>query len=269
MPELPEVETVRQGLAEILAHKPQLEKIELRRGDIRFKIPIEKLRRLEGETLLSVQRRAKYLLFETAKGFIVSHLGMTGRWRVHDQNPLGIHDHVILHFSGNLSLIFRDPRRFGIFDFSADLNDPPFSLMGPEPFSEEFSALYLKAKFQGKSAPIKNVIMDQRVVVGIGNIYASEILFECGIKPQKPAGRLNPVQLQKIIDVSRAVLQKAILAGGSTLQDFAHTNGDSGKFQNEFKVYAKEGEACSVCGTAIKTRPMAGRSTFWCARCQH
>ncbi len=269
MPELPEVETVRRGLEYILSHKPVLEKIELRRPDLRFPIPLKEVQALEGEKILSVGRRAKYLYFETAKGFLISHLGMTGSWRLKDDTELGTHDHVILHFSGNLSLIYRDPRRFGIFDFSKDLSGKLFSHMGPEPFSEEFSATYLKSKLKGKAAPIKNVLMDQRVVVGIGNIYASEILFECGIKPQKPAGRVTFLQLEMIVEKTRTVLQKAILAGGSTLQDFAHTNGDSGKFQNEFFVYAKDGELCRICGAVIKTRSMAGRSTFWCARCQH
>ena len=269
MPELPEVETVRRGLEEILAHQPRLQKIELRRPDLRTKIPIKKVRALEGELILEVGRRAKYLWFKTNKGFLISHLGMTGSWRIKDDSAMGPHDHVILHFSGDLSLIYRDPRRFGIFDFSKSLLEKPFSLMGPEPFSDEFSAHYLKNKFKNKLAPIKNTLMDQRVVVGIGNIYASEILFECGIRPQKASGRLTLAQLEMIVDNSRMVLEKAIHAGGSTLQDFAHTNGDSGKFQNEFKVYAKDGQPCSFCTAVIKTRSMAGRSTFWCARCQH
>ncbi len=269
MPELPEVETVRRGLENILSHKPMLEKIELKRPDLRFPIPAKKVKELEGQTILSVGRRAKYLYFETAKGFLISHLGMTGSWRTKDDTELGTHDHVILHFSGNLGLIFRDPRRFGVLDFSKDLSGKPFSLMGPEPFSDEFSATYLKSKFKNKTAPIKNVLMDQRVVVGIGNIYASEILFECKIKPQKPAGRVTFLQLQMIIEKTREVLNRAILAGGSTLQDFTHTNGDSGKFQNEFFVYAKDGQPCRICRAVIKTRSMAGRSTFWCARCQH
>ncbi len=269
MPELPEVETVRCGLEEILAHKPLLIKIELRRPDLRFEIPIKKVRSLEGQAILSVGRRAKYLYFETAKGFLISHLGMTGSWRIKTEAEFGTHDHVILHFSEGLSLIYRDPRRFGIFDFSKDLLGEPFSLMGPEPFSEDFSASYLKSKLKGKKVPIKNILMDQRLVVGIGNIYASEILFECAIRPQKASGRVTFLQLEMIVEKTRAVLQKAISAGGSTLQDFAHTNGDSGKFQNEFYVYAKAGEPCRLCGAMIKTRSMAGRSTFWCVRCQH
>ncbi len=268
MPELPEVEIVRRGLQEMLSHQPKLEKIELRRPDLRTPIPLRKLRSLEGQKILSVGRRAKYLWLETAQGYLVSHLGMTGSWRRADSSELGPHDHVILHFSGKLALIYRDPRRFGILDFSKDLSGEPFSLMGPEPFLEGFSADYLKARFKGKKAPIKNVLMDQRVVVGIGNIYASEILFEVGIRPQKAVGRVTLSQLQLIVEKARWILERAILAGGSTLQDFAHTNGDSGKFQNEFRVYAKGGQACGVCGSLIKARSMAGRSTFWCPTCQ-
>ncbi len=269
MPELPEVEIVRRGLEEILSDQPTLEKVELRRPDLRTLIPIKKIRKLEGETILAVGRRAKYLWFQTAKGYLISHLGMTGSWRVMDDSKFGTHDHVILHFSNKLSLIYRDPRRFGIFDFSVDLKNEPFSLMGPEPFSEDFSAAYLKDKFKGKTAPIKNTLMDQKIVVGIGNIYASEILFQCGIRPQKASQKVTFMQLQKIVEISRLVLQRAISAGGSTLQDFAHTNGESGQFQNEFKVYAKDGQLCFVCKAMIKTQSMAGRSTFWCARCQH
>ncbi len=267
MPELPEVETVRRGLQDILAHKPILKKVELRRPDLRYDIPLKKIKSLEGENILSVGRRAKYLWFQTSKGYLVSHLGMTGSWRVLEGN-FGTHDHVVLHFADKLSLVFRDPRRFGIFDFSKDLKSEPFSKMGPEPFSKEFNAEYLKTKLKGKKAPIKNAIMDQRLVVGIGNIYASEILFESGIRPNRPATRLSFDELEIVVKKSHEVLDRAIAAGGSTLQDFTHADGEEGAFQNQFKVYDRFKEPCRVCKQSIKMRVMAGRSTYWCSECQ-
>jgi formamidopyrimidine-DNA glycosylase len=267
MPELPEVETVRRGLQEILEHQPKLLKIELKRPDLRWPIPLKKLRSLEGEKVLSVGRRAKYLWFETSKGFLISHLGMTGSWRVGDGN-YGPHDHVVLHFTGNLDLVFRDPRRFGILDFAKDLKGDPFNRMGPEPFSPDYSAEYLKSELKNRKAPIKNALMDQAVVVGIGNIYASEILFEAGIRPTRPAMKLSIKELENVVEKSHEVLHRAIEAGGSTLQDFAHTNGDEGSFQNEFKVYDRLDELCQVCSSKVKMKVMAGRSTYWCPRCQ-
>jgi formamidopyrimidine-DNA glycosylase len=266
MPELPEVETVRRGLQEILTHKPTLKRVELRRPDLRYDIPLKKIRNLEGEKILSVGRRAKYLWFETKKGFIVSHLGMTGSWRVGD-GRYGTHDHAILHFD-KLSLVFRDPRRFGILDFCETLESEPFSRMGPEPFSQEFNARYLKTRLKGKKAPIKNVLMDQRLVVGIGNIYASEILFESGIRPTRAAMKVKFDELEIVVKKSHEVLSRAISAGGSTLQDFTHTNGDEGAFQDQFKVYDRFKKPCRVCGDGVKMRVMAGRSTYWCSKCQ-
>jgi formamidopyrimidine-DNA glycosylase len=277
MPELPEVETVRRGLEEILSHHPVIERIELRRPDLRWEIPVKKVKSVEGQAVLAVGRRAKYLWFKTAKGFLISHLGMTGSWRVqesekpHQKSHRAVdpHDHIVLHFSDQLSLVFRDPRRFGIFNFSKDLKESPFTEMGPEPLLPEFSAEYLKARLKGKKAPIKNALMDQRIVVGIGNIYASEILFESGVRPSRAAERLTLKQLEQIVETSRTVLDRAIRAGGSTLRDFAHTNGESGAFQNEFKVYGRAGEECLICGQAVKSAVLAGRSTFWCSSCQH
>jgi formamidopyrimidine-DNA glycosylase len=267
MPELPEVETVRRGLQEILAHQPTLQKIELRRKNLRYDMPLKKMKTLEGQKILSVGRRAKYLWFETKKGYLVSHLGMTGSWRV-VEGPLGTHDHAVLHFGGKLSLVFRDPRRFGILDFSKNLESEPFNRMGPEPFSKEFDAEYLKNNFKSKQAPIKNTLMDQRLVVGIGNIYASEILFEAGISPIRASSRVKLQELAVIVEKTQQVLKRAIEAGGSTLQDFAHTNGDSGAFQNQFKVYGRHKENCLICDSPIRMKVMAGRSTFWCPGCQ-
>lgn len=267
MPELPEVETVRRGLSDLLVLQPKLEKIELRRPDLRFKIPLKKLKNLEGEKILQVGRRAKYLWFETTRGYLISHLGMTGTWRVFD-GEMGPHDHVILHFAKKLSLVYRDPRRFGFVDFSHDLKSGFFAKMGPEPFASEFNAEYLRSKFKGKSAPIKNTLMDQRVVVGVGNIYASEILFEAQIRPQRASGRVTLAELHRVVKKTQQVLGRAIEAGGSTLQDFAHTNGNSGNFQNEFRVYARGEEDCLICKHKIRSKVMAGRSTFWCPGCQ-
>lgn len=269
MPELPEVETVRRGLESLLKHQPVLERVQLRRPDIRFKIPIKKIRALEGLSVLQVGRRAKYLWFETSKGYLISHLGMTGTWRpFRADEELGAHDHAMLQFSDGLKLVFRDPRRFGILDFTQSLEAEPFSKMGPEPFSESFSAEYLKEKFRSKKTPIKNALMDQRVVVGIGNIYANEILFESRIRPARSSSALSRADLATLVEKSKEVLRRSIEAGGSSLQDFIHTNGQSGKFQDSFFVYSREDEPCRRCKGRIRSRVMAGRNTFWCPSCQ-
>lgn len=268
MPELPEVETVCRGLQKILSKQPVLRRVELRRADLRNEMPLLKLQSLEGQKVLAVKRRAKYLIFETKKGLLISHLGMTGSWRVESAENMGKHDHVVLHFGSSLRLVFRDPRRFGILDFKKSLSEPPFTEMGPEPFSDEFNVDYLRQQLKKRASPIKNALMDQRVVVGIGNIYASEILFEAGIRPQRRSGQLKAQQLQNIIDKTREVLERSIVAGGSTLQDFVHADGEVGEFQDQFKVYGKSKENCSCCGQKIRSQIIAGRNTFWCSKCQ-
>lgn len=269
MPELPEVEIVKRGLAEILEDHPRLEKIELKRKDIRSPIPAKKLSTLVGEKITSVQRRAKYLLLWTPKGAMLSHLGMTGTWRVAPKGDERSHDHIYLHFSNGLRLAYRDPRRFGIFDFVSDpATHPSLKNLGPEPLSKDFTGESLWESLRKKNIAIKVAIMDQKVVVGVGNIYASEALFAAGIKPSLPASKLSLDRAKILVREIQNVLSESIKAGGSSISDFEHASGDSGYFQDRFKVYDRAGEPCVVCGTHIRSKVMGGRNTFWCGHCQ-
>lgn len=271
MPELPEVEVVRRELSELFKDKPRIEKIEFMRKDLRDPMPIRKLQLLHGARILRVQRRAKYLLIETDKGGILSHLGMTGTWRLAVVGDELVHDHIYLHLSNQMRLAFRDPRRFGIFeiyDIKNSQSSPRLKSLGPEPLEKGFSPEYLALKLKGKKAPIKTALMDQKVVVGVGNIYASEVLFQSGIRPSKRADRITREQVQLLVQNIKKVLRSAIEGGGSSISDFAGTRGESGNYQDSHQVYGREGENCVVCGTVIRQSVMAGRSTFWCPQCQ-
>lgn len=269
MPELPEVEVVRRGLEQILEHQPTLEKIELKRKDLRDPIPAKKLNTLLGLKVLKIERRAKYLLLHTEKGAMLSHLGMTGTWRVAPPGDERSHDHIYLHFSGGLRLAYRDPRRFGCFDFVQNQsNHPRLIELGPEPLGSEFSAEYLWQKLRHRNIALKVALMDQKIVVGVGNIYASEALFAAGIKPTLPAQKLSLARAETLVKEIRRILQQSIDKGGSSISDFAQASGESGYFQNSFKVYDREGENCLVCSKPIRAAVLGGRSTFWCQRCQ-
>lgn len=269
MPELPEVEVVRQGLEKILEDQPKLEKIELKRKDLRDPMPAKKLNTLIGEKVTHVERRAKYLLLWTDKGAMLSHLGMTGTWRVAPPGDERSHDHIYLHFSGNLRLAYRDPRRFGIFDFVTDpASHPRLVGLGPEPLSKDFTGESLWESLRGKNVALKVAIMDQKVVVGVGNIYASEALFAAGIKPSLPAQKLSLDRAKILVKEIRRILKESIQKGGSSISDFAHASGESGYFQNTFKVYDREGEKCVRCGHIIRAKVMGGRNTYWCPSCQ-
>ncbi|UOF01858.1 bifunctional DNA-formamidopyrimidine glycosylase/DNA-(apurinic or apyrimidinic site) lyase [Bdellovibrio reynosensis] len=269
MPELPEVEVVRRGLESILKDQPVLEKIELKRADLRDPIPAKKLKTLLGEKLLSVERRAKYLLLWTKKGAMLSHLGMTGTWRVAPPGDERLHDHIYLHFSGNLRLAYRDPRRFGCFDFvQKEKTHPKLDILGPEPLEKAFTGRSLWESLRNKNVAIKVAIMDQKVVVGVGNIYASEALFASGIKPALPASKLSLERAERLVKEIKKVLNRSIKNGGSSISDFAQASGESGYFQNTFRVYDRAGEDCVACGQQVKAKVMGGRNTFWCSGCQ-
>lgn len=271
MPELPEVEVVRRELAEITRDRPRIEKFEFLRRDIRDPMPIKKLQAMAGAQILSVHRRAKYLLIETSKGGILSHLGMTGTWRLAVPGDEMVHDHVYIYLSNKMRLAFRDPRRFGIFetyDLENPRKSPRLKTLGPEPLDSEFTADYLWTQLRKRKAPIKTALMDQKLVVGVGNIYASEVLFKSAIKPLKRADRLTREEVQVLTGHIKEVLLKAIEGGGSSISDFAGTRGESGSYQDSHQVYGRAGEKCVVCSTIIKQKVMAGRSTFWCPSCQ-
>lgn len=270
MPELPEVEVVRQGLEEILKHHPRLEKVELKRADLREPIPFKKINSLVGSRINSVERRAKYLILWTDNGGMLSHLGMTGTWRVAPKGDERLHDHIYLHFSGSLRLAYRDPRRFGCFDFVQHPLESHKKLkdLGPEPLSSEFTGADLWQSFRGKKIAVKAAIMDQKTVVGVGNIYASEALFAAGIRPTLSAEKLSRGRAEVLVQEIKKILNASIESGGSSISDFAQASGESGYFQTTFRVYGRESEKCLKCGHVVKAKVIGGRNTFWCPRCQ-
>ncbi len=284
MPELPEVETVRRGLAPALVGK-RIAKAKTKRGDLRFPFPTRFASRLKGRRIDALERRAKYLLAHLDDGMVwITHLGMTGRWSVtgakkqpgdfyYSDPPNPTHTHVIIDMESGARLEFNDPRRFGYMDLideDALSAHPFFKGMGPEPLGNEFHLPYLQKALAGKKAPIKAALLDQRIVAGLGNIYVVEALYRAGLLPSKAAGRISAPRLEKLYHAIRAVLEEAIEAGGSTLNDYAQVNGAQGGFQHRFRVYDREGEACLTkdCGGTIKRAVHSGRSTFWCPRCQ-
>lgn len=284
MPELPEVETVRRGLAPHLVGQ-RIAKATTKRADLRFPLPSRFAKRLEGRRVEALTRRAKYLLAELDDGNIwVTHLGMTGRWSIvglrqqpgdfYYAEPLDpAHTHVVIEMEKGVRLEFNDPRRFGYMDLIArDGFDthPWFKALGPEPLGNAFSAPYLAEAFAGKKANVKAALLDQRVVAGLGNIYVVEALHRAGIAPSRAAGSVSRQRLEKLAPAIRAVLEEAVAAGGSTLSDYASVDGRQGGFQQRFRVYDREGEACVMpkCGGVIKRAVHSGRSTFWCAKCQ-
>lgn len=271
MPELPEVETVRKGLEDILKKNPEITKIELMRKDLRDPIPVKKVQSLVGQKITSVERRAKYLLLKTPAGSLLSHLGMTGTWRLAIPGDERTHDHIYLHFAGGLRLAYRDPRRFGIFDFvavGAEAKHPKLKILGYEPLSEAFTGEVLWEKFRGKVVAVKVAIMDQKIVVGVGNIYASEALFRAGIRPKTKALKVSREKCDRLVAAIKEVLIESIEAGGSSISDYEQFSGESGYFQQRFKVYDRKGEKCVICGTSISAQILGGRSTYWCSSCQ-
>jgi formamidopyrimidine-DNA glycosylase len=268
MPELPEVETTVRGLRPVLEGQV-LERVTLRRGDLRRPFPEGLGQHLTGARVIALGRRAKYGLVDTDRGdTLIFHLGMSGRWRI-DPEELGKHDHFILETAKH-RLALNDARRFGSLDLvpTAELDAwPAFAALGPEPLGPDFTAAHLAAKFKDRIAPVKALLLDQRVVAGLGNIYVCEALFLSGIAPTRAAGTITKARLGKLVDAVREVLEAAIAAGGSTLRDYARPDGELGYFAKQWRVYGREGEPC-VCGGLVERRVDGGRSTFWCPRCQ-
>ena len=269
MPELPEVETTVAGLRSVL-EGTMLTRVEPRRADLRFPIPVDLRQRLTGATVTSLARRAKYGLIDTDRGdTLIFHLGMSGRWRI-DPAEIGAHDHLLLETSDGRLLSLNDPRRFGSLDLvrsDAWQAYAPFTRMGPEPLGPDFSAAYLAGALKGKGTSIKAALLDQRIVAGLGNIYVCEALNMAGISPTRQAGRIGRARLGLLADAIRDVLTAAIAAGGSTLRDYARPDGELGYFSKQWRVYGREGESCA-CGGVIRRRVDGGRSTFYCPKCQ-
>jgi formamidopyrimidine-DNA glycosylase len=280
MPELPEVETVRRGLAPAMEGKRIL-RVQTRRKDLRFPFPENFNQRIEGARMKHLGRRAKYLVGELSNGeALIMHLGMTGRFTVsgikpgkfhHEAGEDEKHDHVVFEMQGGARVVFNDARRFGFMDLwpvDGLENYAPFSGMGPEPISNAFSGAYLAEAFKGKKTPVKSALLDQNVVAGLGNIYVCEALFRSGISPKKLAGAIRKDRLETLAVEVRKVIEEAIVAGGSTISDFRQSDGELGYFQHSFQVYDREGDPCVVCAKPVKRMVQSGRSTFYCAGCQ-
>ena len=270
MPELPEVETTRRGLEPVLAGR-RIARAVVRNRAMREPVPLTLERKLRGAVIRSVERRAKYLLIRCDRGTLIVHLGMSGRlWVISADAPVQAHDHFDLVLESGATVRLRDPRRFGLVlwqDAGAALH-PLLAHLGPEPIDGAFTGAHLYRRTRNRSAAIKQVIMDAAVVVGVGNIYASEALFRAGINPKLAARRIGRERCEALAHHIRATLEDAIRAGGSTLRDYVGSNGEAGYFQNEHLVYGRAGEPCRHCGSLVRELRQGQRSTFYCPRCQ-
>ena len=268
MPELPEVETTVRGLERVLQGR-RIARVEARRPDLRRALPPDLGQRLTGARVIGLRRRAKYGLIDTDRGdTLVFHLGMSGHWRV-DPSETAKHDHFIMETEEGRRIALNDARRFGSLDLvpTLELDDwPAFKALGPEPFA--IDARDLRNRLGGRTAPIKLLLLDQRIVAGLGNIYVCEALYRAGIHPKRAGGSISIERLKRLVPAIRDVLTEAIAAGGSTLRDFASPDGSLGYFSKRFSVYDREGKPCASCGAMVKRIVQGGRSTFFCPRCQ-
>ncbi len=274
MPELPEVEVVCRGLIPHLVSRT-IRSVQYSGLPLRHPFPVETAQaELTGKTVTSVSRRARYVLIQVESHILVCHLGMTGNLGIFDRNAAKRkHDHIFFELDNGIELRFHDPRRFGsiqLFCHTAaeQLEKTIFSSLGPEPFDSAFTAGYLQKLARGKKGAVKNFIMDNRVVTGIGNIYANETLFLAGIHPKKQVGTLTSPQWQRLHEAILTTLHWAISCGGSTISDFLNASGEGGYFQANFKIYGKEGKPCPLCGKTIEKMVIGGRSSFYCKTCQ-
>jgi len=270
MPELPEVETTVRGLARFL-EGARIERVALNRADLRRPFPPDLVQVLTGATVTALGRRAKYGLIHTDRErTLVFHLGMSGTWRI---DPAGAdrHDHLVLETARN-RFVLNDPRRFGSVDLIATdalAQWPTFAAMGPEPLGEGLSVKHLKAALAGRKQAIKLLLLDQRIVAGLGNIYVCEALYRAGISPRRAGGRVTGAMLERLVPAIRAVLAQSIEDGGSTLRDYARPDGELGYFATRFEVYGREGETCRRCGdSALRRIVQGGRSSWYCPACQ-
>jgi formamidopyrimidine-DNA glycosylase len=269
MPELPEVETTVRGLTRYLDGE-RLTQVSVNREDLRRAFPPDLKQALTGATVTGLGRRAKYGLVHTDRGrTMVFHLGMSGRWRI-DPDEIAKHDHLVLETGSGHTLSLCDPRRFGSVDLiDTDALDtwPPFAALGPEPLGDALTPEHLRSAFQDRIAAVKLLLLDQRIVAGLGNIYVCEALFRARIDPRKEAGKVSRAALARLVPAIKAVLEEAIAAGGSTLRDYAQPDGQLGYFAKRFDVYDREGEPCP-CGGKVKRIVQGGRSTWFCPKCQ-
>jgi len=271
MPELPEVETTLRGIQPFIQHQV-IAQLVFRRANLRWPIPTTDLQRLVGQSITAVKRRGKYLLLSTDLATIIIHLGMSGRLRILDKPAIADkHDHVDIIFDNGYLLRFTDPRRFGALLYSeADpYQHPLLKQLGVEPLSRQFCVDYLKRRLQDKRLAIKSALMDQCIVVGVGNIYATEALFIAGIHPLKSARTLALVDLKRLLKATKSILRRAIWHGGSSLKDFLNSEGKPGYFSQKLQVYARAGLPCVRCKSILASIRIGQRSTVYCPHCQH
>ncbi len=282
MPELPEVETVRRGLAPVM-ERARIARADVNRPDLRWPLPERMAERLTGARVEHLGRRSKYILADLDSGeTLLIHLGMSGRMLVsgdplgqfvHDHPAPEKHDHVVFDMDNGARITFNDPRRFGAMDLleTATAEDSKLlSVLGPEPLGNAFSESYLVAALKGKNTPIKAALLDQGIIAGLGNIYVCETLFRAGIHPKRKAGQIAAARIAALVPIIREVLNDAIAAGGSSLKDFRSAGGELGYFQHRFDVYDREGQPCHSdgCPSVIRRIVQSGRSSFYCPSCQ-
>ena len=282
MPELPEVETVRRGLEPVMTGR-LIEKAAVNRPDLRWPFPPDMAARLTGKRVLGLRRRSKYILADLSSGeSLLIHLGMSGRMLIsgapvgqfHHEHPAPQkHDHVVLDIEGGARVTFNDARRFGAMDLlptAGAESHPLLAALGPEPLGNGFDEGWLVAALNGRRSPIKSALLDQHVIAGLGNIYVCEVLFRAGITPERLAGAIAAPQVAALVPIIRDVLTEAIEAGGSSLRDYRQADGELGYFQHAFRVYGREGEACTSpgCSGIIARIVQSGRSSFYCPICQ-
>ena len=282
MPELPEVETVRRGLAPVM-EGVVIARADVNRPDLRWPFPAQMAERLTGARVERLRRRSKYILADLDTGeTLLIHLGMSGRMLI-SGDPLGAfvhehpaaekHDHVVFHMENGARITFNDPRRFGAMDLletATAADHKLLAVLGPEPLGNDFYEAILVAAFKGRNTPVKSALLDQRIVAGLGNIYVCETLFRAGISPLRKAGRIPAPRVAAMVPIIRTVLEEAIEAGGSSLKDFRQADGELGYFQHSFDVYGREGAACRKegCDGTIARAVQSGRSSFYCPTCQ-
>lgn len=282
MPELPEVETVRRGLAPVMEGQV-IAQARVNRPDLRWPFPENMADRLTGTRIERLRRRSKYILADLSSGeTLLIHLGMSGRMLVsgdplgnfvHDHPAPEKHDHVVLDMGQGARVTFNDPRRFGAMDLmtTAEVERHPLLVsLGPEPLGNEFSESYLTGMLKGRRAPVKSALLDQKIIAGLGNIYVCEALYRARIHPARKVNRISEARLGALVPIIREVLQDAIAAGGSSLRDFRQADGELGYFQHSFDVYGREGAPCRSegCADSVRRIVQSGRSSFYCASCQ-
>jgi len=270
MPELPEVETTRRGIAPHIEGQ-KIDQVTIRNHKLRWPIPSDLADILGGQTIQSISRRAKYLLFQCDSGLLIIHLGMSGHLQIMtESDPIAKHSHFEIQLENKLILRFTDPRRFGAVLWTQEKSDDYHLLnhLGPEPLSDDFSSEYLIPLLTGRRCSIKTFIMNGHYVVGVGNIYANEALFLARIHPKTPAGEVVEADVDSLVRVIKEVLTKAIAAGGTTLKDFRKSDGKPGYFAQQLNVYGREGEACPQCASLIKQYKESQRASFYCPQCQ-